>query len=632
MAGQRRDRSVRVVSGVAAVLLLAALVVYRLNGETDSVDGEAPRAEITTRTLSGGEFPPALLSATPAVSSAELAGLRFEDVTEASGLLAPHANRKIDEQGTMAAGAAVADYDGDGDLDVYLTRVGLPNQLMENDGSGRFTDVASLAGVQGPDFEEGYAAPLFADVNGDGSLDLFLTSGERTGSVLYLNDGAGRFSDATERSGLGLPSVSDTRFGGRMFGAAMADVDLDGDLDLLATHWDTDVLSDDTAAGQAVPGSREARPCAYLDAYRKAGMPRLPEAQANRSRLYLNDGSGVYTDVSATSGLGLEHVVALNPIFSDLDWDGLPDLLLTGDACTSKVYRNLGGARFEDVTAASGTATDENGMGSFVADIDGDGLEDWFVTAIDYRTADGSCPVDGRFAGCGGNRLFLGTGGFGFRDATDEYGLREGFWGWGTAAADFDNDGDLDVVQANGFHDRLLDEPGGDTQPQSRYYQQFLEDPMRLWLNGGTPPMKEVAKAVGLDDDRLSKVTIPFDMDSDGDLDLLVTNTESTPVLYRNDLPARPWLGIRLVDPSAGDRRGIGARVAVTTATAAKPVIREVRAGGGFEAGDPTDLHLGLGDGTQGVSRIEVFWPGTQAPQVVQGAAANAVVTITRPS
>ena len=123
-----------------------------------------------------------------------------------------------------------------------------------------------------------------------------------------------------------------------------------------------------------------------------ADYERQPGADANRSRFYLNDGSGTFTDAGAASGLELDRIIAFTGVFSDVDGDGWEDLLVTGDACTSRLYRNDGGKRFVDVTDESGTGTDENGMGSVVADVDQDGNLDWFVTSIGYPTDDGTCP------------------------------------------------------------------------------------------------------------------------------------------------------------------------------------------------------------------------------------------------
>ena len=197
--------------------------------------------------------------------------------------------------------------------------------------------------------------------------------------------------------------------------------------------------------------------------------------QPARSALYLNDGTGHFTDATESYDLPLDEIVAFTGVFHDLDGDGWVDLTITGDTCTSRVYRSVEGERFEDITAELGVGTDENGMGSVVTDVNGDGVADWFITSISYPN-DGACVVQG----CSGNRLFLGDGDGRFVDATDELGVRDGAWGWGAAIEDFDNDGVPEITMANGFEveSETLDQVDDAVRG---YFAAFVEDTTRFW-------------------------------------------------------------------------------------------------------------------------------------------------------
>jgi hypothetical protein len=412
-----------------------------------------------------------------------------------------------------------------------------------------------------------------------------------------------------------------------MHGATFGDPDRDGDLDLLVTHWDREV-----ASGLAGPGAESIRPdgdgrtvCPRAEFLRERGFPRAPGAPANRARFYRNDGTGRFTDVSAEVGIRWNELLGFTGTYADVDGDGWDDLLLTGDFCTSRLYRNTGDGRFVDVTAAAGVGTDENGMGSVVRDVDGDGDPDWLVTSIGPVDPGEEPPLPGGGFGMSGNRLYLNDGDGTFTDATDAYGVRAGGWGWGAAIEDWANDGRLGLVMTNGYS---LGEDDVTLESET--------DPLRLWLaaapagDGDGTPWVEASAAVGLTDTGIGHGLVPFDMDRDGDLDLLVANLGEPPVLHRNDAPPRRWLTVRLDDPTTpGNRSGLGSRVVVHPAGGGRPVTAWVRADGSYEAQVPAEVHIGLGD-AEGVDRVEVTWPGADAAQVVDEVAADQVLVVTR--
>ncbi|MDY7092123.1 MAG: CRTAC1 family protein [Acidobacteriota bacterium] len=334
-------------------------------------------------------------------------GLSFTDVSAAAGLDYQHgySNPDLFEAQMIAGGVAAGDYDGDGWMDLYIVRGDIgPNLLYRNRGDGTFEERAAAAGVG--HFGDQGSGPTFADVDGDGWLDLVIGGVRGTAIRLYRNRGDGTFENITAASG--LFSHRDT------FSAAFGDYDRDGDLDIFFTHWG---FSGDT------------------------------------EHLWRNDGGGQFTDVGQGLGIGPSYIDRDNsftPNFTDIDGDGWPDLLIAGDFGTSKIFHNQAGTGFVETT--TDVISDENGMGAAIGDYDNDGDLDWFVSSIWDPTGD---PV-GNW-GVTGNRLYRNRGDGTYEDATTEAGVREGYWGWGSCFADLNNDGWLDLFHVNGMNFEWVD-------------------------------------------------------------------------------------------------------------------------------------------------------------------------------
>ncbi len=265
-------------------------------------------------------------------------------------------------------------------------------------------------------------------------------------------------------------------------------------------------------------------------------------------------------------------------------------------------------------------------MGSLIRDVDGDGRLDWLVTGIAYPTRDGDCPSVGLFAGCSGNRVYLNRGRMRFEDGTDELGLRNSGWAWGVAAADFGNDGRLQVVITNGRTGPGTVDPDDQVDV---YYYAFTRDHTRFFIRArGDDGVVDAADQVGIHDDAVSHAVVVLDHDRDGRLDLLIANAGAAPYLYRNvSTPRRHWVGIVLSDPdNPGNPAGIGSRVEVTTSRGT--VTQVVQTSGSYEAQHPAELHVGLGAGR--ATRVRVWWPGQGHPQVVTGPPTDRLITITR--
>jgi hypothetical protein len=594
--------------------------------------GTQPVDDASSGTQPASDDPPE--PTTPDASpEAPTTTLRFTEVSEQAGLVEPHSALDTEGRDAMSSGAAVGDIDGDGDLDVVLARLGRPNSLYLNDGSGRFSDVARSAGVSGPTSRFGSSAVVMFDPDGDGDQDLYVAGLGGSENQFLRNEGDTRFVDATASSGIDVRPLSDGEQS-NVHGLSVADADGDGWLDLLVLDWYEGLFEqsafDDAAAAAA--GIERLSPCTAAEAIRRSGTSPVQGVLPSRSALFLNSDQGRFRDATAELGLPLDEVVAFTGSFGDLDDDGDQDLAVTGDGCTSRLLRNDGSDGYVDVTDQAGVATDENGMGSVLRDIDGDGDLDWFITSISHPT-DGPCPVSGPMVGCSGNRLYLNDGELRFRDATDELGVRDSGWGWGAAIEDLDNDGQLEIVATNGYvppASQRTPEDGLDPRIAD-FWSTFPEDPTRLWMRSGDT-FVDAATQVGIDDRSVGHALVPFDMDRDGDLDLLIVPSDGPPRLYRNDTPpGAAWLTVALDDPSSpGNRWGDGARIEVTPGEGDEPFVGQITTTGSYESQKPPELHVGMGDHQGPVHRVEVHWPGEAAPQVLSDVDPNQLLIVQR--
>ncbi len=482
----------------------------------------------------------AMASATLLPHSAH-ASISFVDVSVAAGVAYSHdiVGDGIDDLAAMsrqiAAGAAAGDYDRDGDLDLYVVRGDAgPNVLFRNEGDGTFDEVGSTAGVAGAPLLG--AGPVFADIDGDGWLDLLVGGIEGSAPAVYLNDQDGTFTDVSATAGLthGQPHYS----------MALADVDHDGDLDLAAVHW----------------------------------------AHDQRVTLWKNDGQGHFTDTTVAAGLDGVQTMGFTPIFADITDDGWVDLVVSGDFSSSRVLINDGDGSF---TLSNDPAiTDENGMGASVADYDGDGRLDWFVSSIwdPNQVAEGNWGVTG-------NRLYRNMGGGTFSDVTTTAGVREGYWGWGSCFADFDNDGHLDLFHVNGW-------PG-------EAAVEFHADPARLFMGKSDATFDERSGDFGPTFTGQGRGVVCFDYDDDGDVDLFLTNNREGMLLFENQGESTGNYLTVALQGQAPNTEAIGARV--TTTIGGSNQMREIRAGNNFESSDPALAHFGFG-AVLTVDEVRVDW------------------------
>lgn len=548
-----------------------------------------------------GSWLRAAAAGTALAVAATAAAQTFVDVTDAAGIDYVQFRRSAATPSAMQSyttgGVAAGDYDGDGLVDLYVTRLDDTDILYRNRGDGAFADVTDAA--FGPahlaDVQSNGAA--WGDIDNDGDLDLYVTSLFSHRFHLFVNDGAGSFSEEAAPRGAAIEGP-DLHFG---FSAAFGDYDLDGFLDLHTTEW--------------------------------RFLRQMTDGAQSNARLLRNRGAeapGRFEDVTRRAGVSQHRIISVNPLaegqtltsrFVLLDDDLYPELVIAGDHATSQLYWNRGDGRFVNGTRRARVGTDEYGMGSAVGDYDGDGDLDWFVSAIyeegvPYRD---------------GNRLYRNQGDGIFEDVTDAAGVRDGSWGWGTTFLDYDNDGDLDLVLATGV------DYAGDV-PYTANTGGFADDPMRLWRNDGDGRFSEVAQQEGLAATGVGTGLSVFDLEPDGDLDLFVVHNSGRPVLYRNRTnrpgaagPNR-WLQLRL-EGAAANRQGIGARITVTP-RAAEPerrLVRVLSGGSNYLGQNEAIVHLGLGPDLAQVAAVEIEWPGG-ARQTLTDVATNRRVTVAEPA
>jgi hypothetical protein len=516
----------------------------------------------------------------------------FTDVTEAAGLAGAYGAVVPGDnlQALFTGGVAVGDYDGDGWEDVFWAGGSSKScRLYRNNGDGTFTNVALEAGVA---YKVPSSGPLWFDHDGDGDLDLYLSTYENQldieadlfdpwdpatffgpgyidasdepqvtdvpsgvtpapvvhRSFLFRNEGDGTFTEVGIQAGVDRSA---------RFGASAGDLDGDGDLDLVTAVW-------------------------FL----------------GPTRFFYNTGHPrrVFQD-RTPANVAADVVRGFTPTIIDLDNDGDNDVMMANDTSSSRYYRNDGGGVFTDIIGAAGMGTDENGMGSAFGDYDNDGDLDWFVTSI-YSPFDIGIPAYNE----SGNRLFSNDGnGTSFTDVTDEAEVRDGGWGWGAQFADIDNDGDLDLVHANGW-----------TEPDApAVLDQFLDDTLRVFVNQGDGTFEDGAQGFGLDDPDQGRGLVVFDFDHDGALDILVANYDTGLTLWRNDATAvrGHWLQVALRTTAQPNTQAIGARMTLRV-PGLPDQLRVVTCGNNYLSQAPSGAWFGLGSATSGT--LFIRWPSGQ--------------------
>jgi len=517
------------------------------------------------------------------------AQLQFNEVISQAGIHFQHHDGRSGEKyypEILGSGAAWFDYDRDGDLDLYLvngsdlpcTNSDVPptNALYRNNGDGTFTDVTFEAGVNDSGYGFGCCA---GDYDNNGFLDLYVTN--FGANILYHNNGDATFTDVTGQAGVG-----DERWG---VSAAFADYDEDSDLDLFVVNY--------------VDFKLDENPVSTLSGVRVYGPP--SDFGSTSNVLYRNNGDGTFTDVTKETGFFNPNGKSLTVVGGDYNNDGHCDLFVTNDVVPNMLYRNNGDGRFTegkllsaantftDVALFAGVAFGEMGvaygtMGGGFGDYDNDGWLDLVTTTYEN---DPNC----LFHNDGNGRTFDdNTYPSGYGDATFTY------VSWGGGFADLDNDGYQDIFVANGH---IYDNAEKVTYNRSTYAQQN-----QIFINRSNGKFQEISDQCGegLLLKKVSRGAAFGDYDNDGDLDILITNSNQTPDLLRNDSANQNhWLVFSTIGAKS-NRDGIGARVKMIAGGISQ--IREVKSGGSYLCHDDVRLHFGLGKAEQ-ADLVEIRWP-----------------------
>ena len=537
----------------------------------------------------------------------------FVDISDQVGL---DFQRAVGPLGTYflpeinGSGGAMFDFDGDGDLDIYLVNSGrspqavgqLPktlrteNRLYRQEANGRFTDATAESGLG--DSNYGISCAV-GDVDNDGDPDVLVTNYGR--DRLYLNDGKGHFQDVTEVSKLTSTGWANS--------AAFCDYDRDGRLDLFITQYGAEAFDE------------HKRACDYGGGH--VGYCSPLEFNPSTDVLFHNEGPGEdgvvrFRDVTTTAGIDADRSKGTGfcVVPADFNQDGWPDFYVANDMYPNRLWINQKDGSFQDLGLQTGSAYNflgrgEASMGLAIGDVDSDGDPDLLSTHFTDET----------------NTLYINDGGQ-FRDATEQWQLglpSRRHTGWGVAFIDLDHDGFLDIPLVNGLalpcqwrnsdSDRqgdvidleALTESGKATVADPVAYWANYVDRNQVYFNTGKNSFVEKTPLAG-DFSRTpnsGRGLIYGDIDNDGDLDLLVTTTGGRARLYRNDVPKTGhWLRIKLLLPEHR-RDAYGAELIVVAGD--RRFHRILNPASSFLASHDPRIHVGLN--MTDYDRIEVRWP-----------------------
>jgi hypothetical protein len=494
------------------------------------------------------------------------AGIIFTEITMQAGITHQHVPSILEsgspiqrQHNMMTGGAAAEDFDGDGWLDLFvLGGHQSPPYLYMNNRNGTFSNEAASRGIQLLMITPAGAAA--ADFDNDGDIDICATE-QFAPHYLLMNDGTGQFT-VDQVQLLWPPEMGAS--------PSWGDVDNDGLLELAISAW-------------SPPGLENAE---NLILYRNVGNGELIPYPFRTQPFY--------------------EVYSFTPRFADLNNNRFQDLPVTNDFLRSQIYINQGDSLFERGHPSNGTGTDENGMGSAIGDYDNDGDLDWFVSSI----FDGDPNPEFNW-GITGNRLYRNQGDGTFEDVTGTAGVRDGNWGWGSSFGDLDNDGDLDLYHVNGWSEDIH---GDDVLIK------WDNQPAVLFENMGNGTFTETAMTSGVDNSGQGRGVILFDLDNNGKLDIFLTNNQDLvhngqtwerlpahPVLYHNDTDnGNHWLKVSLDGAPPFHSHGVGSRVYIRTSSGSQ--MRELHASSGYMAQEAGRIaHFGLGEAMV-VDEVRAEW------------------------
>jgi enediyne biosynthesis protein E4 len=524
---------------------------------------------------------------------------QLEDVSAKAGITFKHtsdpAKKYIVE--SMSGGVILLDYDRDGWLDIYFTNapsveMALKGQksrgaLYRNNHDGTFTDITDKAGLATPCFAMGGAV---GDYDNDGWPDIYVTC--FGGNVLYHNNGDGTFSDVTAKAG-----VADGRWS---TGAAFGDYDGDGFVDLMVTNYVDFRLND-------LPGFGKAPNCKYRGIDVQCGPRGLKGAG---DALFHNNGDGTFKDVSKEAGVDDPNgYYGLGVLWADFNNTGKPDIYVANDSTPKFLYKNEGQGKFKDIGIESGTAVSEDGseqasMGIAIGDYNHTGRPSLYVTNFSDEN----------------DLLYRNDGNWNFSEVSFASGAALPslpFVKWGTSFADFDNDGWLDLITANGHV-----YPQVDTLPSGAGYR----EPKLLQLNQKDGTFCDASDQAGpaLKEKRVSRGVAVGDLFNDGNMDVVISDLDGSPMILRNyGIPNRHWVSFELAGTKS-NRLALNARIKIVAGGVTQ--TDEIHSGGSYLSQNDLRVHFGLGS-TSKIDRVEVSWP-SGATDIIKDLAADQFYSI----
>lgn len=479
----------------------------------------------------------------------------------------------------LGPGCAFLDFDNDGWMDIFLVNSGpsdfwkpsspVRNALYKNNRDGTFSDVTEKAGVSGSYFGMGVAV---GDYDNDGWPDIFVTAYGKC--TLYKNNHDGTFTDVTERAGVATPGWTTS--------AVWFDYDGDGRLDLFVCSF-----VDYSGVRKLECGNNELGRNYYC-------VPRLFKPTA--SFLYHNNGDGTFTEVSPGTGIANALGKGLGVVATDINNDGRMDLFVANDTVQNFLFVNRGPGpnghwNWDEIALQSGVGFSENGrprsgMGVDAADFIGNGWQDLFVANVDHEMYS----------------VYINNKDETFRDEAENVGVAHDtklMSGWGLKYFDYDNDGIVDLILANGHPDDMID----------KYSMQVkYKEPLLLYHQSKDGKVRNVSQFGGpvFQKDFAARGLAVGDFDNNGALDVLIGVNGGPPILLRNNAAAgNNWLGLKLEGVTC-NRDAIGARIVVK---AGGTVLTRLKNNGGsyLSSHDLREV-LGIGSATH-VDELEIHWP-----------------------